>query len=704
MELDYILTFHNLSKADYYPLSPEPNSFVQYISEEPFYVSPSFADVYNPNSVLVNQPKVILFSATGAMGKSALAKYLAYKLKGLYWNLSRMTLGHNTFHGTLIRCIGDSNFSSFMNGLNSGRSLLIIDALDEADLISGREMLRIFLTDIFEKCKFSSSPSIILLSRSGTARYILSLCQNQISIAHYEIRFFPFPKARTFIEKKLEQKKRNSPADLQCINEYLSLLRTKMSGIEFDSFIGYAPVLEAIAAHIISVPNAARFISDLASSNDSSTVIMKILSDLLEREHVKFSEAFNEACINISPNTILCEEVYRQKEQLFYLTQYILFSNEIEFQPPECGFSLPPNLILEYTSRLTIFVPQHPFIQNSFFPEATQIIDFAGPAFRDYVTASMLLSGGEDETIISLYCSEPRGSTFFPSRLFWDFYMVFSSQKVFSRHVSYLYDSYKAKMGMEDQPILGISENNENGLSFEIDFGRQKNGKSPSFASFPLHMSPEMVISLPEIINSTIIVPNIVVSLGQKGRECRISDSIIIAKEIHFQSEKIIIESSRESECTIVSVGEFKNPDNLPISFRILSDGNLRISSTNINHFYGLIKYRFLHNDELQIKPLTFCYALRSILRDFRKDRNDRYGKYADKIDNLAVGGNFYQKRVLEYLYSEKILYCEGNMYLIDSPTFNRIGVNYDSIRKMETEPLTPLFNHFLLWERAQKK
>ena len=53
---------------------------------------------------------------------------------------------------------------------------------------------------------------------------------------------------------------------------------------ERASFLGYAPVLEAIAASIKDCPNRAKLISDLESQKSCVSIIMNIMDELLDRE------------------------------------------------------------------------------------------------------------------------------------------------------------------------------------------------------------------------------------------------------------------------------------------------------------------------------------------------------------------------------------------------------------------------------------
>ena len=95
------------------------------ITQELFYVQPNYEEIHNSR-----QAKFILFSAPGASGKSALAKYVAYKHKGLYWDLAKITLGENSFHGTLWRAMKQDKLYQYFIDLITGYGTLILYSFD----------------------------------------------------------------------------------------------------------------------------------------------------------------------------------------------------------------------------------------------------------------------------------------------------------------------------------------------------------------------------------------------------------------------------------------------------------------------------------------------------------------------------------------------------------------------------------------------
>lgn len=99
------------------------DEYLNYVKEEPFYISPQFKDVQIDKQSSTLNPKFVLFSAPGATGKSTLAKHLSYKLNAIYWNLAKIKLGSNSFSGTILKAVGNENYSNFIAALNNSNAL-----------------------------------------------------------------------------------------------------------------------------------------------------------------------------------------------------------------------------------------------------------------------------------------------------------------------------------------------------------------------------------------------------------------------------------------------------------------------------------------------------------------------------------------------------------------------------------------------------
>ena len=77
----------------------------QEIKDKEFYFSPPLI-LDNKCSNASNECKFILFSSPGAVGKTSLAKYIAQKYNGYYWNVAQKTINDTSFMGELAHAVG----------------------------------------------------------------------------------------------------------------------------------------------------------------------------------------------------------------------------------------------------------------------------------------------------------------------------------------------------------------------------------------------------------------------------------------------------------------------------------------------------------------------------------------------------------------------------------------------------------------------
>lgn len=221
------------SECKRYLLNDSVADYISYIDNEPFYIPPSFSDVKTDKKLSTLKPKFVLLSAPGAAGKSSLAKYIAHRFNALYWNLAKVKVGTNSFAGSILNAVGAPKYSEFIADMNMGNVLLVIDAFDEAEIISGRKMLNSFIADISESLSNHTMPTVFLLARTETAQYIASFCaENKIPVAHYEIGFFDETAAKSFIVRSVAGKNTPTKPDITCAEKYYDVVNTKISHLK----------------------------------------------------------------------------------------------------------------------------------------------------------------------------------------------------------------------------------------------------------------------------------------------------------------------------------------------------------------------------------------------------------------------------------------------------------------------------------------
>lgn len=698
MVLDGILNPYKKCKK--YTLSGDVSEYLRYIEDEPFYIPPSFSDVKTDIKLSTRAPKFVLFSAPGATGKSSLAKHIAHRFDALYWNLAKVKIGTNSFAGSILNAVGAVNYSEFIGNLNTGDVLLVIDAFDEAEIVSGRKMLNSFITDISNSLSSHQLPSVFLLARTETAQYIASFCaENGIPVAHYEIGFFNESAAKDFVVKSVAGKNAPSKPDIDCAASYYDVIKRNITEDECASFLGYAPVLEAIATHIKTTPNRQKMISELSNQKDCVSIIMNIMDDLLIREQAeKACPAFAEKCREAHPEFSDWDKVYSPEEQLVRVIHYVLFHDTAYSNYP-LAF-LPPQLIDDYQAVLESFLPQHPFVRNSVETALSgREIDFTGPAFRDYSLAKIILNA-EFETLADMYFEESQSQSYFPSQIFFDCYTKIATNIVQPNHISYVYDSFKAKATAYERPYLQCSEipaSETDSAKCLAIFGmipakHQAAKRDDYYAEIPVADTP---LVFEQMANVSVDAPNMSVTIGRNGVDARIHNSSVISKAILWGTRNVVIESYPPEGCLLVARDGFSGDS---VMIDIAKADNLKVSAPNLNAYYKLIPYHYDFEDTSGFDITKFIHALRCILVEFRTHRKDTLAKSAERIEFVTVGNSAIKRQVLDYLKHHGIIYSSDHLYKVDEAKMQAKGIHFNALSRMDIQQMQGAFVDFCKW------
>lgn len=232
----------------------------------------------------------ILISSPGAVGKTTLAKHIAYKYHGLYWNTAAKRVSGTAFAGEVAHAVGIGKGQQqdlFYENLKSGKSFVVLDAFDEAALISQHEGIESFLEEIGSILRGSSGPSIILTARTEMAEFLLKTCQKYgFGVTHYSIEYFHEASASEFIYQYLSYQKRNITAAQKAeIQKYINHIASIIGNNQPRTFIGYAQVLRILARQVEDVLNSSDDLDSLRLSmkvNSSSHLIYSIIQELVQ--------------------------------------------------------------------------------------------------------------------------------------------------------------------------------------------------------------------------------------------------------------------------------------------------------------------------------------------------------------------------------------------------------------------------------------
>jgi len=627
------------------------------------------------------RPPFVIVSAAGAMGKSALARYIAYEKGAHVWDVSRLTLGTNTFRGTLAESFSINALPALFDDLRNGRILFVLDALDEAEIASGWQRVEIFLSEIYGFVKDAVQTCIVLIARNDTAQYIKwyldDLTQNNTRCyLSYRIDYFVENQAEDFIKHFISASGRRVPLSLkqaiQTIFEkfYRTLSEERHDERDFGkywqdhkvrSFLGYAPVLQAIANFLSEYGNYMEVIAHFSARNGAQ-LVCEILESLLEREQGKLVERLRNRLKNNPDAYRIREEDWRQiytpVEQLKRL--FLHTRGQDASVPALHPSAIPDGCIGEYVDTLRSFLPQHPFLLDN---------RFAGPAFEEYTFARLLDETDFCESVREELDRTPNGKPYILSPLFAELYLFMKDQRVPADVAGYLYESI-ASRAVKGQFSADIVPD-EDGHKFIIT---DHAGDETMYCTL---VSGTAIFFARQLANIRIETKGEVILGCENNFE--LSDCSVIAGRITIRANALVVRSYTDEQFVALESPDIVYPSALSINCNIKD--RFLVFSQPLG--YPWSEYRRGAARSPQNGLERIAAALRSILSCFRKNDQGSFARHTKYIDNVVVGRSPMRQAIFQYLMDKKLVTASENrqLYFLDWRELNARGMNWDQLR-----------------------
>lgn len=665
---------------------------IRYIEEEEYkrdvfkYVEPEFYSSFARTNV---KPRFILFSAPGATGKTALAKHICYTMQGIYWDLPENKIAEYSFQGAITEAVGFENISNFISSIVSGENFLVIDAFDEAEAGSGRSGVEFFLRDLNNVTQGSGETCAILLARTESAVFIKNFLNlNGIPYSHYEVGYFAEYNSKTYIKNKLQRNRIViSPVVNECIDEQFNEIHRIFGESDAHEFLGYAPVLDALAASYTKEKNTVNLLKDTTSGINNCGLMIKILDDLLLREQKKFIKALKNK-FSKDKIEIEWEKIYGKNEQLFRIIGMMLFEDSTMFT--EICEEVPVDYYDEYLEVVNTQLPQHPFLHAKDIGDNVEY-EFTGPAFKDYVIAYGLSTAETDDYVREFLTQNIKYS---PSQMLIEFFELFAHGKIKGEYLPIMYKSFKAHAHLGDSSGLYISGTKEECyVQFEL-FKEEEKVLDEEFILTDL----EKGIYISQLSDCYIDISGKVYIDNANG-EARINNSVIICDELIWNSEQILIEAYSPGK-TIISANNFEMMPNITPRFEVKTDDklNLQMSANNLRNYYKFLPYKSDHIlDDNESDFEGFSNIIRRIFSCLRSHSKDTPARKMDFIDNRIINQSGRKKNILLFLMEEDILYTDEQdwLYKLNTEKLSTYGITWNSVKNGDFESLHGLYEKF---------
>lgn len=674
--LDSIPNGDSLSLATSHPAS------VSYMPDVDFYIEPQVSCLACPGN-----SRVILLSAPGATGKSTLARHLARERNALLWDLSKEKIANHSLSGMIVKALGAKAFSSFTCGLNTSKAVLIIDALDEAEMISGSAAVETLLQDISELITDSSSPTVVLCARTETAHKVAYYCEEvcHLPIAQYEIGHFDEAHAKEFVLTKLKLRTSVTPAIQNFVDASFGSVR-KCLGDEAAcrSFLGYAPVLEALAAAYDPEINTLHQIRQVESTANSTALFDAVMRSILEREQSKVTNAFKQKCADRYPRFHDWEKVYTPEEQLMCIAYFLIF-DEIA---SDCCVSMSPELAAEYSECVESFLWNHPFLRTG---------NFAGPAFRDYTLARLMLMS-ESDMFVDSYLSDPRYAGCKPAQLFFEFYAFYANKVADASHFSLLYSSFKAKETLDTISSVSVTQEGE---SLYCTFSQGRGQKDPTVTEIVLCVGARP-LCVSQLTNAVIDINGDLV-LGVHGEDVSISSSTVNCRKLVVRTATVYISGSQSAETFIGCTASMDTHlfPHVQFNRREEETAYVKLDIPEVGKWYFLRDCAYKHQSDAPITVERFENIVRSLLHPFRKHGKDAPGKHREYVENVVVGNSKPKQSVYQFFLDIGALYRDAkdmSQLKLDNEKLEMLGLNWGYMSHGFPHTMSRAYQEYITW------
>lgn len=642
------------------------------------------------DSPLDTNPKIVLVSAAGATGKTAMCRHLSSKLNIPVFDLGiAREVASNSLTGALFKEFG-SDFSKYLSAVQAGQQSLIIDALDEGLAKSGSNAFFAFIDDVISIASsvYGNTIPIIMLGRSQTISNLSDYLDKKMTTYTWlQISAFTRDQADRYIDQKVKPLEKYSVAYKE-LKEYIfnaiGSFVTNQSKVA-DDFLGYAPVLEAIAAALRQDSNYKGLLEKYRQHNTKGiSFILYVIKKIINREKEEkvnvFLNSFKNDLTNKEYDNAI-QYTYGDLDQCKSLIECIYGEN---FQ---MAVSNEARINAEFSRKMKAFIEDHPFLNGN---------KFENTVFESYVLARLMIED-PDNPFLELYLAEKYRDAYM---LYYFMIELAYDKQLTWGYIPYIYRSFISLDKRDDFGQTSIIQN-DNSEECSVLMSREKDKKSficLSTIDTDKSFNPGNVLS-----NLTIDCPSISIILDKLSTEiippvvC-LCDSIRVASDIiinpqPYENNDGFKDNNVTVECNQFNL-DFQSGHRPSLT---INDDKVNLSINCINKLISPFDRYYSVSDIPKDFTEDFKAAfvkLRKILITFRSHSKGSMARYKWKIKDARISGHDVGKLLIERLLSKGIIEDMGVMYYLNrEKTASLLGLTFD---KLKTTSPTPQMVKFI--------
>jgi len=665
------------------------NTFAQDVEEDPAYVWPDIRRIDGDD-----ESSMVLVSAPGAMGKSAAAKAVAHAIKAPYVDLSTMHVGSGSLTGEIAKAFDFVGAATFVTALKEGRTALVLDGTDEAQLAAGRENYLAFIADLAWLLSDAAAAGQVLIfgRRDATESTQLALLDLGYAPPRYEIAPLSHAQAVDLVDQTLDIRI-TSEGELFDVHrkhaEPFAQLREALfadigaalgseKGDErgwptVEDFLGYPPVVLAFAEWL-AVDNPAaelarmRGISHTVARARRGQLLREIVERVMDRETGKVQERLGDR-LALRPDDTQRNALYGFDEQVSRLLD-LTGTRAVALDVPAW---LDPDDRATYESQIADFVSDHPFLAGR---------KFSNIVFSDYLRAWAI--------------SSPIGELYAPSHRA-EFLSTLPASGPFFTH-------FLHALSNEDSPFLpehlvadaissfhlgaidgrAVYLQHDDETTAVLVLGEESSDESAALQFVVTELSGVLELRSP-IVRTTVVTDAGLVLRGNPDSLTIGPGVALVAGEIEFDAKSVSIlgakSDSGANTWNVISAQTVTHPNELKLAVHP-NEKALAASWPDMWHQWKPFQLDMGNKG----RPIPHRLAaqivlgVRRIVAAFRPSMEAGLSVSADKVDRVVVGTNRVFEAVLLAIMELGVITRHGGLYTLDLEQLGQYGVSWAGV------------------------
>lgn len=626
--------------------------------------------------------KVWLIGAPGAVGKSTLAKEICAATGAVYLDLAAAA----TVAGNYL--VGGLFYANLSPAWTEGKTALVIDALDEARLRVTQSGFEAFLADVANAAAIGKYP-VIVLGRVGIIEEAWTILDElgHIQAPIFDIELFDETQANRFVLARLQKLAKETDGQGKLIypelrkalqthaSVYQNVISRVVTGLQQLSaedgkkFVGYAPVLDAVAKVIGSENNPAR-IGDEMQRVLEGAVLSSLSNEILRREQGKLVNQLT----NTVPN--MPKDLYTPQEQLERIGARLFGA-----KPPALPSQLAPQQIAGYEAAVNNLLPQHPFLDGSGTAASSAVFSAAA------VAAALKGSRDDLSKAAERYASSSQHT---PNPFLYEFYHERGQNidLVPTEHIGLIFDSVLARAKPGETVRLSVEgDEDKESLDVEILIGRSE--EPPVRIELTAPRAGTLRLGR-RVSGVNIDAEGTAVELGIGDQLELVAPLFIAAKTLSLFCNQVVVkeESGAADNTVVLECSDFIADAGLPVPV-VRSGAQLQVSWPDASSYPWTA---FAASGAAEENPRTAdaLRILRRLTMAFRSHSKGQLARFKDKIEHQRMLKGDIGEKLLRKLINDEVISLKSPMYLLDADALGaKVGASYVNVKLKIYSPQT---------------